>query len=791
MPPAVLADSDDDGDGSSLEIEVPSVNVPAPVEEAPAAHGLDGTNERSTNSTDRLRKDIRSAERRLLDDSTKESTGKEKMQSSASPASQANKRRHTSAYSLGSVSPDKSTVKRTKTVETYATKRSSATAAHLTDDGFAAFREDGPGPAPVTSQSARFTENSGVNSSAGLSRGSIQKYFKDHEPAVMFRDTGSTAADGESSQQRMIEQALARSGLGTSRLELPPPDDHKSSTFPWSASQHTPLEKRPSSSSERPIAPSHSEHSKPLSQSAIAMAQEAESLHAGDQSRRADSSAGVASLEEPAHILPTCEEPQKLQSSPRVEITVQARGTKTVTPSKAATATAQQSTRGRKWKVQEDASDPLNSDERAIGFPKDLYVPRPSRRRATQLPEEQIDFSVIPERAARAKRTKTSAAIPAEPESAQSRQEAKEEVLRWWKETPTATEAISGSFSDATEVRRAPLKGSDVKRPEPEPQRKEGDTPKTADDEIILKPTPKKIATVSPVKTIGDDEIFVKPTPKQKASSSKSKAKRSHTTIFEDHVDFGGSQRTPSLRQRQAARHTALENTDSSPILPTKRQRRNVIQHEDEEKAVDGVEGNSHETLPDVTEAQAAKDDSAPKKRGRGSPRRETSCPASKSQEKVLCDSGSEGGDDLAADALEDEPPRKKGRGRPPKAATKEPSTVLQEMQQPPAQTVETQTDAQENEDHVVKSIETPTSPAKPQAATPSKPHTSSLQTPAPSPKQPTEASSTAKVSPAPGKGSATSHSPIKSSSAVPYRVGLSKRHRIPSLLRTMRPPKQ
>ena len=40
-------------------------------------------------------------------------------------------------------------------------------------------------------------------------------------------------------------------------------------------------------------------------------------------------------------------------------------------------------------------------------------------------------------------------------------------------------------------------------------------------------------------------------------------------------------------------------------------------------------------------------------------------------------------------------------------------------------------------------------------------------------------------------KRSPTSHSPIKGSSTMPLRVGLSKRYRIPPLLRTMHPPKR
>ncbi|KAH9825520.1 hypothetical protein Tdes44962_MAKER04088 [Teratosphaeria destructans] len=224
--------------------------------------------------------------------------------------------------------------------------------------------------------------------------------------------------------------------------------------------------------------------------------------------------------------------------------------------------------------------------------------------------------------------------------------------------------------------------------------------------------------------------MFIKPAPKQKTTASKAKAKRRATTIFEDHVHLNVSQRTPSLSQRQAARQASLANdSDEDVMKPIKPKHRKVNDDDQDELALDLV------------------------------------------------------GQLNAATAG----PSKRGRGRPPKStiAVNRPEAApgLHELCQEPA----SGDTAIDQESLALKQP----SGGDVSNATPSKVETPALQAPTPSSEQ--AASDTAKPSTPTLKPAAAKsmHSPIKSSAKVTYRVGLSKKHRIPSLLRTMKPVKR
>ncbi|KAK3070665.1 hypothetical protein LTS18_015041, partial [Coniosporium uncinatum] len=81
------------------------------------------------------------------------------------------------------------------------------------------------------------------------------------------------------------------------------------------------------------------------------------------------------------------------------------RSTQNSEPSAAGQSQEQVEPPSRKRKAKQD----INSDDMAIGLPKEQYKPRPSRSRSTQVLEEPIDYSVVPERAAKrkSKRRKT------------------------------------------------------------------------------------------------------------------------------------------------------------------------------------------------------------------------------------------------------------------------------------------------------------------------------------------------------------------------------------------------
>jgi hypothetical protein len=290
-----------------------------------------------------------------------------------------------------------------------------------------------------------------------------------------------------------------------------------------------------------------------------------------------------------------------------------------------------------------------------------------------------------------------------------------------------------------------------------------------------------------------DDFAFAKPAPKKKPAP---KSKRSSTTIFEDHVDFTGKSRSPSLSQQQALRQSALtgvkneaspvkrkrggkavisedDDDEEEEVLPAKpkRTRKVVLQDDDDEDELAFDPNKQDEQADEPSDEQ-------PKKRGRGRPPKTPSKANADAPAKSAKHTSHEDADEIALTAPE-EPPKKRGRGRPPKSTATVPdeddSTNKEDANDDPVEPPEDKMPAK-------ASIETPAEDSN----IPSK--TSATKIPTPSPeKQP---STETKAAPSKTtKASPVAHSPIKSSSPAAYRVGLSKKHRIPSLLRVMRPP--
>ncbi|KAF2767559.1 hypothetical protein EJ03DRAFT_329036 [Teratosphaeria nubilosa] len=784
MPPPlrVLEDSDDDGDGVSLEPEIPATKSQPSgrqedlantdttfVEEQISYHGLDGTNDqKSTTSTERLRKEIRSAERHLVRDS-----GDTK--SSDSPAGKASKRRHTEAHGPGfggAMTPERG-VKRTKTLKTYGSKNRSALALPDDDGDFSRLRGD---------------EHL---SGGALVNGTIGRGFIEHEPNQMFNESGSTAVYGTASQERMLEAARGRGDGNDLGMSLPAADPDKSSSFPWSPSAQTQGRAQVVGDAEcgtggatgnvhvaddggapgdadgaynadntSHIDDNHVDAASKVSSPRAAVCQFGPQLEIAEFALPQEPSRPMTDLN---HAPQT----PRLRSSPRVEIPIPT------------TISAQKPTKGRERKLPDAPAEPLNSDEVAIGLPKECYVPRPSRRR-TQALEVPIDYSVRPEKAAKIKRNKTTANVEPTP-SQQSRlstipaTDTSTNVTKQSEGVATleAPRQVSKNNGDTAEdVDVAPETGQAwcmiskwLKSPEEQQDapkavqslhaRMEDDqhlqpprcepaisppaenvgveasntVPAQAGDDIVIKPARRQNEASVTAAPKQDDEMFIKPAPKQKTKASKAKAKRRATTIFEDHVDFNGSQRTPSLSQRQAARQASLANdSDEDVIKPIKPRHKKVIDDDQDELALDCVEQQDAATAG----------------------------------------------------------PSKRGRGRPPKspiAAKPESATGLHEMRQ----------EAAGRGVAIDQESAAPKQPSRGElsTATPSKLETSALQAPTPSSEQ--AASDPAKPSTPTLKPAAakSTHSPIKSSSKVTYRVGLSKKHRIPSLLRTMRPAKR
>lgn len=782
-----IADSDDEGD-DEVYVSASTSNHNQQSASNPGTKDTsgEGANDadvvKNTNSTEVLRRQMLSAGRHLVSNSAPMAASAA-MQSS--PSMRVQKRRHSTVFGSGAATSPEKGVKRTKTITTYGAK---ANARVADQSAFDNLRDDARSAGPKTSQSARFSEHSGYHSSADLPTGSFGLEFANHEPAVMFQDSGSTVVDGSSAQQRMLEQALSsKKGTSTSAVQQVIDDEGKSSSFPWSPSEQTRSVRSTGKvkvgvdgpdgngggDEDAPRAADGDDISGKPVQSAADGAPEAPEATVSKKDVE-DVDAAQANVEPPANDAEdsiAVRSASKPHASPVVEIHQPT--TRITSTSRRDSNGSLKSARTRKRKSEEPPdSEPLNSDDKAIGLPKERYQPRPSRRQATQIVEEPIDYSIVPEKAAKAKRRKTAVA-PTDSDSQISKEHLaslKADVEKV--KTPSKTsEALSGvdETSNATNEDHAP------------PSADEGaanHTNQTARETPYQQSQPAE-ETSSSSKKNKDDHVFAKPalpTPKPKPASQ---SRRSRTTIFEDHVEFTGSQKSPSLSQQQATRKLAQEDVTTAVTKPSQRKRKIIVDvdEDDEDELVKDPSGD----------AEPENDEPAPTKRGRGRPAKAK--PPAKSAKKVLEDSEDEEDDEKDEDEAEGEPPKRKGRGRPPKAtnaskpATAETDKGSNAIEEP---------DATATTAPIEKAAAKTAATDLPQQSLSPNPSGRMVGkeniTPSPSPEKPPEKPASTPSKDA--KQSPTLHSPIKNTLGVPLRVGLSNRRRIPSLLKTIKPPK-
>ena len=531
----------------------------------------------------------------------------------------------------------------------------------------------------------------------------------------MFPQTGSTIPDNESSQQKLLQQALANSrsnaNLSTS---LETQDLLENSPFPWPTSVEQ-------------------GHSQTRDHEMTVLTDHTEAMN---EHLRAEFN----------HIP---------QPSPVVEIILG--GTQNEFVAMCKTSPIQETSRNRKRKTQGEGSDQLNSEEIAVGLPQERYQPRPTRRRTTQPTEVPVDFSVVPEKAAK-RRRKTAADVDLVATEFDSNE----------KKSFNSEPKLAG-FEDMSVSKAEP------NQPEVDAEIKISSTNGSADDEKHIKPL--NISRDIDMKASVDrldsfkrssspcpspskktsDHIFAKPSLPPPTSSKRSR--RSHTTIYEDHVEFTQSAKTPSLKQQQASRKSALRDVQNDSI------QRPSMAHRD----------------PD-DEDELAKDVPGPQMRGIAQTAKTTSAPVVKSVEKVLDDTAIEPEDDEGHE--NNEPKPKKGRGRPRKNVAPQ-NSAADSLGKPTNESVPRSEIQQPAETEPEPESEPESEDANPIPRT-----VSATSMPTPSPERPAPSVTNQTTNPSAPASSPTSHSPIKSSSKVPLRVGLSKRQRIPSLLRMSKPAK-
>lgn len=691
--------------------------------------------------------------------------------SSASPARQAAKRRHTAAFASEDIADQKQGVKRAKTLKTYGSSRRQLEA--VDNDDFEDVRNDRDHVSPTSQPAARFSEHSGHHSSMPLPTESLEVDFLNHEPAVLFKDSGDTVADASSDHRRMLDQAIA-SKTGPSAFltkEARANLEQHSSSIPWTASEVADSAK----SKNDEAVDQADDHATDDRDEAQGLQTEASAANEEQRPPAGGEAAGLEAADLRHNAKHTEFSLRRPKCSPTIEIPWQASSKssndqKDPKPSRRAS-------NNRKCKAEEahNSSEPLNSDDRAIGLPNERYQPALGRRRGTQVTEDTIGYGVIPGKAAKAKRTKTTGAntgVVFDQERLGAYHDRQDiEPSGPGKGAHTESEPIEDTAQDTTSLnKQAKDTDAEVIKPHRTIEHQDGD------DQPELSPTTKYDSKEPESPTVpaqaNEDEIFVKPampTPKQK---NETKRKRAQTTIFEDHVEFTGSRKSPNLSQQQEKRKSALQDVQNEAVPKPQRKRTSVV----------AGDSDDEDELAKENDTIASRADSAPNKR-RGRPpkaEKQASRKANNSNADDL-DGEVEGNDEAEVEQPgDDDPPKKRGRGRPAKARD---DTRAGEKADTADETQTAEILGKSTDDQIDTAR-----PASQLASTTAKQATPVAKIPTPSPEKITDEMA---LTPQKPTSSTAQHSPIKSSSKVPLRVGLSKKHRIPSLLRFTRPAKR
>nr|POE51838.1 hypothetical protein CFP56_26045 [Quercus suber] len=566
----VLADSDDENDGEAIYVE--SSDSSRSVLNAPPMAMLDGTDERSTGSTELLRKEICDAELGLFATSGSGGNATVIDEDKASlPASSRLKRRHSEIYQDAQIESTGTGIKRLKTLPAYSNPESTT------------IDFDRPPSPSIPLNSSAIEPN--VNQVTDLPDGTLRTAFVDHDPE-MFKDTGSTIPDNSSSQRRTIEQARHRlevAGALTAGSTIQ--TDERSSSFPWPSSRGTKriLDERAEQSDFR----------RATSQASLTHMKQGDddtdSVYGVDLNNCVEVTS-EKNDQRPQHS--HLENREKKQPSPRVEISPPRSSERNVISVNVSA--TQRSTKGRRCKTQKDDSDPLCWDESTIGLPKERYVPRLSNRRSKSHLIEVIDFSIAPEKAAKAARAKSMAAarninaslydelqgrVAGPADTCGSAPRASSTAPR----KSTVTNKTNGLTGDSTELNREstsnqlPASGTSTDSLDHSDQG-------PASTFAQSSPTTKRQHDDTSPQKLKLEPCHGKANVKIRAKASRlTKARRSHTTIFEDHVDFTGCDVSPNLIQQQANRKSALRAAHNGTPASKGRKRRTVVQDDEED----------------------------------------------------------------------------------------------------------------------------------------------------------------------------------------------------------------
>lgn len=218
-----------------------------------------------------------------------------------------------------------------------------------------------------------------------------------------------------------------------------------------------------------------------------------------------------------------------------------------------------------------------NSDD-LIGLPREQYQARASRSRSTQIADIHIDWSAVPEKVAKKNRRKTAdgSQIPSssvDPLLTASPELRKSQTLRSNKTAATGTGIESPAAENATLV-EATLSvteeshQSEIAETPQEPETITGQQGDSASQESRHSLVEVRIPARSSESIAREKALLDMPPPSMPPptmpppsvvdapSKRGRKSKRSHTTIFEDHIGLEPVLPSQNLKQQQAARKT-------------------------------------------------------------------------------------------------------------------------------------------------------------------------------------------------------------------------------------------
>lgn len=638
----------------------------------------------------------------------------------------------------------------------------------------------------------------------GLPEGTMKDGFLDHNPKLLFPDSGSTVPFNDSSVQRRHEEARDQPLKPVSPTGKSHEAGTQHSSFPWTDTPKSdPSKQENTARHEGPVDddPSLGQFDPPIEKPVHGMSNIESATANGPPGN--DEQNGVVGVPPPV-------------SSPMVIIPA-------LETASVQCLEVEKPTRGRKRKSlqQEESSEPLNSDDQLVGLPKERYVPRPSKRRCTTVVDEPVDYSIAPERAAKKRRKTADGPVAHSSSTLDSQTPGRSVESKTLPSTNNAAEGTKPSSKQAAFKQDEappgtafkPIESSEAlpespKRPEVEPLSPPTESAKPLPSLVKSVPRP-DLQKTSPAKMAP---------PALPASATRKTPRRSHTTIFEDHT----AQRSPSLREQQAARQA------STPELPEPSQRatrgrRIIVQDdadEEDELAGEAVlekpapKKHGRPPKPDAQKASPksrellasddSEDDVVPAKTGRrtkpvvsipddsadesaAKPSHTKSKRGGKNKSRAIIqdsededevelevDDDDDGDDD---DVAVDAPPKKKDSNRLAKDKTEaKPKTAEKSCRKPSSAEP---TPAQSVHRHVLEQKD-------PNASTKRTGPNEKQQTPSPASEQAVEKQV---MNPAPGaKVGPNSHSPIKKNNKAIYRVGLGRKHRVQPLLKSIRP---